>query len=56
MKGDMEPQWTTARASKELVLLTHAVVTSHDLYAHAAAGPEYEYPACLVELSFDDAK
>jgi len=24
-----------------------ALERSRDLYAHAAAGPEYEYPACL---------
>ena len=28
-------------------LRTHALLRSHALYAHAAAGPEYEYPACL---------
>lgn len=26
---------------------THISVVSIALYAHAAAGPEYEYPACL---------
>ena len=26
---------------------THALLTSQDLYAYAAAGPEYEKPACL---------
>lgn len=29
----------------------HMPVVSMLLYAHAAAGPEYEYPACLRLIS-----
>ena len=41
---------------KSLMSGAYMPVISMLLYAHAAAGPEYEYPACLNGLYFSQRK
>ena len=40
-------QWATQQSLKMIDTAPHMPLVSMHLYAHAAAGPEYEYPACL---------